>query len=289
LAVSHIKSNSVADWTGTVTVGDSAGATKTVAATDLLRPGDWNSAHNQFYTLSGNTNNASTASGTNVVFQGVGAVTVAGSTGTIGISVAPAVTNRHYYPFDEAVHFATQQNASLFFMPFAFPNIQHDRFCLRISHTNATNSSGSWTMSNWVGLYTRNASTLSLLSSTSTSHAVTNSGTAGVFSSVGGQRVATIPWTNTITQGDYWVGMVSRTTSGGADCTVQGIYASQLAAAHSGLFSVASNATAQRRLGQGVYSVTTAGMPASVAFADIRGSNSDAHRPPVFFFLSQTA
>jgi hypothetical protein len=240
VAVSHIKSNSVADWTGTVTVGNSAGATQTIAATDMQRPSDWNSAHNQFYTLSGNTNNASTASGTNVVFQGVGAVTLAGSTGTIGISVAPAVTNSHYYPFDEAVHFASQQNASLFFMPFAFPNIQHDRFCFRLSHTNATNSSGSWTMSNWVGLYTRNASTLSRLAS-------------------------------------------------GADCTVQGIYASQLAAAHSGLFSVASNATAQRRLGQGVYSVTSAGLPASVAFSEIRGSNSDAHRPPVFFFLSQTA
>lgn len=89
MAVSHVKSNTVADWTGTVTVGNSTGGTQTIAATDLVRPVDWNSAHNQYYTLSGNTNNASTASGTNVVFQGMGAVTLVGSTGTIGISVAP--------------------------------------------------------------------------------------------------------------------------------------------------------------------------------------------------------
>ena len=64
MAVSHVKSNTVADWTGTVTVGNSTGGTQTIAATNLVRPGDWNSAHNQFYTLSGNTTNASTAPAT---------------------------------------------------------------------------------------------------------------------------------------------------------------------------------------------------------------------------------
>jgi len=88
MAISHIKSNTIADWTGTVTIGNSTGGTQTIAATDLVRPGDWNSAHNQFYTLSGNTANASTASGTNVVFQAAGNLTLAGSTGTIVISAA---------------------------------------------------------------------------------------------------------------------------------------------------------------------------------------------------------
>lgn len=89
MAVSHVKSNTVADWTGTVTVGNSTGGTQTVNATDLVRPGDWNSAHNQFYTLSGNTSNASTASGTNVVLAATGNLTLAGSTGTIWISAPP--------------------------------------------------------------------------------------------------------------------------------------------------------------------------------------------------------
>ena len=41
----HAKSNIVADFTGTATVLNSAGATTTVLATDLVRPSDWNSSH----------------------------------------------------------------------------------------------------------------------------------------------------------------------------------------------------------------------------------------------------
>lgn len=89
MAVSHVKSNTVADWTGTVTVGNSTGGTQTIAASNLVLPSDWNSAHNQLYTLAGNTNNASTASGTNVVFGALGNLTVAGSTGSVFFS-APA-------------------------------------------------------------------------------------------------------------------------------------------------------------------------------------------------------
>jgi len=44
--VSHAKSNTLADWAGTVTVANSAGATVTAVATDLVRPLDWNSGHN---------------------------------------------------------------------------------------------------------------------------------------------------------------------------------------------------------------------------------------------------
>jgi hypothetical protein len=90
MAVSHVKSNTVADWTGTVTVANSAGQYATIAATDLVRPVDWNSVHNQFYTLTGNTTNASTASGSNVLWAASGpAISLAGSTGTIIISSPP--------------------------------------------------------------------------------------------------------------------------------------------------------------------------------------------------------
>ena len=86
MAVSHVKSNTIADWTGTVTVGDSAGGTSTVAATNLVRPGDWNSAHNQLYTLAGNTTLSSTASGTNIVFGATGNLSVYASNSTIFFS-----------------------------------------------------------------------------------------------------------------------------------------------------------------------------------------------------------
>lgn len=43
--ISHAKSDTIADYTGTATVLNSAGATTTVLATNLVRPSDWNSAH----------------------------------------------------------------------------------------------------------------------------------------------------------------------------------------------------------------------------------------------------
>lgn len=86
MAVSHVKSNTAANMTGTVTVFNSAGVTTTAAATDLMRPLDWNSAHNQFITLGGNTLGASTLSGTNIEIHGAGNVSVSGTNGTLVIA-----------------------------------------------------------------------------------------------------------------------------------------------------------------------------------------------------------
>lgn len=86
MAVSHSFSNAIADFTGTFTGFNSQGSTTTIVATNVVRPSDWNSAHNQFYTLTGNTTGNSTASGTNVLFAGSGGITVGGSTGTVVIS-----------------------------------------------------------------------------------------------------------------------------------------------------------------------------------------------------------
>lgn len=72
-AVTHGKSNTVGDWAaGAVTVFNSAGATATANATNLVRPGDWNSAHAQLVTISskagGSTYGTNAATVTNVVF-----------------------------------------------------------------------------------------------------------------------------------------------------------------------------------------------------------------------------
>lgn len=288
MAISHVKSNAVADWTGTVTVFDSQGSTATAAATNLVRPVDWNSGHNQFYTLSGNTNNASTASGTNVVLQGVGAVTLAGSTGTIGISVANPVTHKMFSIPGEAT-LQNQGQSSLHIQPLMLPNVQHDHIGFYLLFSNNTNSTGSVTISQWVGLYTRNASTLSLLSSTSTSRGHTFSGTGGDFSLQHGMRALTIPWTNTITQGDYWLGVISRTTSGGANATLSQVLRSEQASGFSGVLGVASDNSAQWVLGLGTYSTNTTGIPNSIAFSEIGGNAAVPRRPPLFFLLSQTA
>lgn len=87
MALSHIFSSPVADFTGTVTVFDSNGQTATTNATALVRPSNWNSVHNEFYTITGNTNNASTISGTNIHWSGGNGVTIIGSSNSIGWSV----------------------------------------------------------------------------------------------------------------------------------------------------------------------------------------------------------
>jgi hypothetical protein len=83
MSVKHVFTNNVAD-----------GSDPTI-----VRPSDWNSAHQQFVTLSGNTNNASTISGTDIVFEGGNNITLkaTGSTivfsgaNTVAQSVQPAV------------------------------------------------------------------------------------------------------------------------------------------------------------------------------------------------------
>jgi hypothetical protein len=80
MAITHAKSNTIGDFTGTVTVLNSQGSTATANATDLIRPGDWNSAHAHIITLSGNTSNSSVISGTNIVWQGGNNITLSGST-----------------------------------------------------------------------------------------------------------------------------------------------------------------------------------------------------------------
>ena len=291
MAVSHVKSNTIADWTGTVTVGNSTGGTQTVAATDMVRPSDWNSGHNQFYTLSGNTNNASTASGTNVVLQGLGAVTLVGSTGTIGISCAPPVTHSSFHPYIGREVVAGQVgNATMAFFPFQVPMAayQHDRMVLPILFTGATNSTGSMTASVSVGLYTKNGSTLSLLTSGSGTVGITHSGTANSTLN-SGSRIATFGMTGTVTAGDYIMGFWSRTTSGGANMTLQQYIISAQASTFSGLIGVATNASRQPILGAGQYSVTfSTAMPDSVGYSQLLGSNSAALRYPSFYFASGT-
>lgn len=74
MAVSHVYSNVVPDGT----------------ATSVVRPSDWNSAHNQYMTIAGNTAGASTLSGTNIVFQGGNNLTLSANGQTLIFSGANA-------------------------------------------------------------------------------------------------------------------------------------------------------------------------------------------------------
>lgn len=92
-AVTHVKSNAIADFTGIVTVFNSQGSTVTANATEIVRPSDWNSAHAQLATLSGNTAGASTISGTNIVVQGGNLISVSGAQGANAATIVVSAGN----------------------------------------------------------------------------------------------------------------------------------------------------------------------------------------------------
>lgn len=224
---------------------------------------------------------------------GILSISVNGS--TISIGVPPqGYTESGFNPYAD-LPFTNSQigNGTLVFDPNLVPSFQYDRVLLPIMNSNATNSSGSHSLSFWVGLYTRNASTLSLLGSTSRSTAVTHSGTVGSYSLFSGIRHITIGSTTTLSAGRYWMAFVSNSSSAGADGSYSNIMQNVPPTVgttynFNGLFGVAQNNTQQFTLGQGFYSATTTGMPASIAFSQINGVTAGAENQQFIMFASST-
>ena len=97
MGISHAKVDGVADWTGTVTVYNSTGGQTTVAATDMVRPSDWNSAHNQQYFFAGNTLGASTVSGSDVYWAGGTNISLSVNGSTVSVN-GPDIQSRYRFP-----------------------------------------------------------------------------------------------------------------------------------------------------------------------------------------------
>jgi hypothetical protein len=84
----HVKTqgSSNAAGTATVTVFNSNGLATTAIASNLVQPQDWNSAHNAYFTLSGNTLLTSTVSGANIAIAGSGALGMQGTGNSVVFS-----------------------------------------------------------------------------------------------------------------------------------------------------------------------------------------------------------
>jgi hypothetical protein len=224
-----------------------------------------------------------------------GGLSISTNGSTISIGFAPR-TATMWDPLNQAVKVAGQVgNASLHIVPLptaadaALGEFQVNRLCIPLYVSNASNSTGTLTISHSFGLYTKTGSSLSLFASTSYSTAWTFSGTESA-SLHHGIRLHTIPWTTTISDGMYYVAQWSRSSSGGANGSISQILVSQIASNFSGIFGEVTNRSRQWPLGLGVFSasVTTA-MPSSIAFSQIDGTASVAARPPSFFMISGTA
>lgn len=217
-----------------------------------------------------------------------GAVSISSNGGTISIGAPIQATYSRFDPNPDLLQVMGQAGqASLHVQPMQAPNFQYDRVYMPMVVSNSSNSTGSVTVSAWVGLYTRNGATLSLASSGSGSLGLTHSGTVN-NSTFAGIRNFSIGWTNTVQANDYWLGIVSRTTNGGNNASISHALVSQINSSFSGDYGVASNATNQPKLGMGFYSATTAGMPSSIGFDQITGTAPGAIRPPIIRFMSQS-
>jgi hypothetical protein len=155
-----------------------------------------------------------------------------------------------------------------------------------VHYTQSTAATLTVSVSAHFGFYTKNASTLSLLSSTSGTWTINGSGTAS-SSNNSGNRHLTFGWTNTLPAGNYFLGVLSSTNSAGVNsATLSNLVVSQINSTASGLMGVGSNTTNQRVQGLGVFSAATSVLPSSVSIAAIRGNSSAFQRPPVVYFTS---
>ena len=235
-------------------------------------------------TVSNNVSQLVFSNSNNVSFGLNGSTLTATATAT----AAAAFTYPYFNPYDAYVQVTGVLGSnSLYFQPFQSPNVQFDRLVIPLYLTYST-ANASATLSFFWGLYTRNGSTLSLLTNISTAAGSQLSFSTANSSLYHGIRLFTAGITNTLTEGQYYIGLMSRATTAGASISFSNLVISQQNSTFSGLFGAASNATVQYTRGLGRYSATTAGLPAAVPFSDIQGNSSAFLRAPIFYLVSQT-
>lgn len=255
---------------------------------------------------------ASASAGT-VVFSNSNGVTFgqAGSTVTASVNAGGGVTYDGFNPFRGEIVFQSLASdvsaGSVWVAPIvAAPNFAFDRVILPIVISVSTAATGSFTLRQFIGLYTKNGNTLSLAHGSSGSHPVTVSGTTGAYlSSFAGPRMASFGWTTTIPAGNYWIGLGSSISVAGAlnsgSLTVSRAMYSQNVGATTAtsagtssaypfaMLGAATASSVQLDLGAGFWSaanVTT--NTAAIPISQIIGTNSLAYRRPVVIFEQGT-
>lgn len=212
-----------------------------------------------------------------------------GSTITAEGAVGGAFSFSYFNPYDAYQQVTAVVGAnSLRFIPMQAPNVQFDRIVVPIYFSQSTSTAGSATLSFYWGAYTRTGSTLSLINTASTIFGSNITFSATNSSLYHGIRLVSAGITNTLTEGQYYIGWMCRSTTGGGAMSLSNIVVSQQNSTFSGLFGAATNATIQYTRGLGQYSATTANLPSSVAFSQIQGNSSAFLRPPIFYLVSQT-
>lgn len=194
---------------------------------------------------------------------------------------AGAVTLSGFLPFDEAMADVGQVGQSnMFIQPLNPPNFTHDRIVFPVYVSmGASNFTGSirWML----GIYTRNASTLSLL--LSTTFTTSWSFTSASSSVVTGWRNMSFGWSNSLSEGNYWLALAS--TTAGVTGTLSNIVKNQLATSFRGQFGLGTNDTGQQYWGYGIGPTASSVVPSAINFTAISGANNlTRFKSPRFHF-----
>jgi hypothetical protein len=212
MAISHIKTLTVADG----------------ADTTVVRPSDWNSVHNEYYTAVGNINAAynSTASGTNILFAASGMFSI-GATSNSLIFFGPALgsQDRFNWPVNNFTSISAPVNGSASVFPISVPcPIVFSRmgFFGSISAGTAANNSSAFIDHSYsFYIYTRTDSTINALVTATSAFTTTYSSNA--TGSVNGVREMSLTCAQTtLSAGLYYIGInisTASTATGGAATT----------------------------------------------------------------------
>ena len=296
-AVSHFKSLTMADFTGTVTVFNSAGQFQTQAATDLVRPSNWNSAHEGFVTLSGNTSNLSTASGlTNLVLAGGNNITLsmatAASAATVTISQQDPILSRYTdWGVPGAISssaIAASASIRVFGLdaPISFTRADFP-IVLSISST-ANASTFGWAITSCFVIYTNNASTLSPVVGAIGTTTYTYASNTSNFSQINSGRLASFPISTLLTPGEYFIGIevITATTTSSGTISFSVLFRSDYTAAP--LIDFGSNSTQSGTTNayfNGVFSGTISATNQTIAQSNVSvtGANQARGNFPIIF------
>ena len=201
------------------------------------------------YALGNTTQNSSTLlNASNMSFNGLGAATLGYSNGSIQVSVPSVQTFSTWEPWPmhntgtSVLSGATATSGSASFIPFTLPvNVQAQYLEMVLSMNLTTGGTSTFSQSGTVnyGIYSRNASTLSQITSGSWSYQVsynnstitvsqpTASNTAGytydsttsanvnLSSGYTGLKLVQMPVSSVFTPGNYWVGLFNRASTVG--------------------------------------------------------------------------
>ena len=180
-------------------------------------------------------------------------------------------------------------NSLQFFPAAAYENFSFSAANVGVLLSVSTSSNSSWSanVSFSVGIYTRNASSLSLLTSGSQSYGITMSSddNTTIYGN-NKDKYATIPVAQAITPGDYWVAFGSNSATTNANW---------ISVSNHVWDAVPNNA--QGRLGDatsktwdglipGLGMMTATAMPASVAFSGLAANGAQRILVPVMAFVN---